>query len=61
MSLKYVPPNALFLITSIGLMFGLNSIYNTPLSLKLEFFTIFIASFFINITNIHSIVNKFNS
>ena len=32
MSLKYVLPNAPSLITSIGVLFGLNFIYNTPLS-----------------------------
>ena len=45
MSLKYVPPNSSFLISSIGLIFGLNSTYNTPLSSKLEFFKVIIPSF----------------
>ena len=40
MSLKYVPPKAPFLITSTGLIFGLNSTYNIPLSLKSEIFEI---------------------
>ena len=46
MSLNYVPPNAPFLITSNGVIFGVNSIYNTPLSSKLEFLKIFKASFY---------------
>ena len=45
MSLKYVQPNAPFLITSTGVIFGLSSIYNTPLSSKLDFLKIIIASF----------------
>ena len=45
MSLKYVQPNAPFLITLTELIFGLNSIYNTPLLLKSEFFKIKTATF----------------
>ena len=37
MSLKYVPPNALFKLISTGVIFGLKSISNTPLSSKLDF------------------------
>ena len=54
------PPNLPFLITSTGVIFGLKSIYNAPLSSKLDVFKIIIA-FFINITNINPIIITFNS
>ena len=44
MSLKYIPPNASSLIISMGVLFGLNSINNTPLSSNTELFRIFTAS-----------------
>ena len=37
--------NAPFLITYAGVIFGLKSTYNTPLSSKLEFLKIIIGSF----------------
>ena len=45
MSLKQVPPNAPSLITSIGVLFGLKSIYKIPLSSKTELFNLLKLSF----------------
>ena len=40
MFLKWVPPNAPFLITSTGVLFAPKSIYKTPLSSNTELFRI---------------------
>ena len=46
MFLNQVPPKASFLMTSTGLTLGPKSIYNTPLSLRSEFFKIKTAAFY---------------
>ena len=45
MSLKQVTPNAPSVITSTGVLFGLNSICNTHLSSNTELFRVLTASF----------------
>ena len=45
MSLKYIPPDAPFLITSTGVLFAPKSIYKTPLSCITELCRILTASF----------------
>ena len=45
MSLKKVPPNALSLVISTGVLFAPKSIYKTPSSCNTELFKILAASF----------------
>ena len=53
MSLKYVPPNAPSLITSIGLLCATKSIYKTPSSSNTELFNLLITSFLLILHKIH--------
>ena len=45
MSLKHVPPNALYIITLTGILFAAKSIYKTPLPSNTSLFIILIALF----------------
>ena len=53
MPLKYVPPNAPSLITSMAVLFAPKSVYKTPLSSNTELFNLLTASPLLMLHKIH--------